>query len=84
MPTSSATSSAISGGTIPEVPEAWSHPHLDADDEVAIGLRHLDGVDRVHQPHLLTLADHDAMREAVDAGVGDVQIGQNADAGSAR
>ena len=54
-------------------------PHLDADDEVAVGLCHRDGVDRVHQPHLLALADHDPMREAVDAGVGDVQIGQNAD-----
>ena len=53
-------------------------PHLDADDEVAVGLRHRDGVDRVHQPQLLALADHDPMREAEDAGVRDVQIGQDA------
>ena len=42
-------------------------------------LRHLDGVDRIHQPHLLALADHDPMREAEDAGMRDMQIGQNAD-----
>ncbi len=53
--------------------------HLDADDEVAIGLGHADGVDRIHQPHLLALADHDPLREAEDAGMRDMQIGQNAD-----
>ncbi len=54
------------------------YPYLDADDEGAGGLRHPDRVDRVHQPHLFALADHDPMRETVDAGMGDVQIGQNA------
>ena len=34
-------------------------PHLDADDEIAVGVRHLHGVDRLHQPHFLALADHD-------------------------
>ena len=55
-----------------------AYPHLDADDEVAIILRHLDRVDRIHQPELLALADHDPMREAEDAGMRDVQISENA------
>ena len=42
-------------------------------------VRHRDGVDRVHQPDFFALADHDPMREAVDAGMRDMQIGQNAD-----
>src|SRR5882724_9028462 len=79
MPTSSATSSAMSSGTIPEVPEELAHPHLDADDEVAVGLRNLNGIDRIHQPDLLTLANHDAMRVAVDAGMRDMEIRKNAD-----
>src|SRR5713101_2658116 len=54
-------------------------PDLDADDEIAILIRHRDGVDRIHQPDLLTLADHDPMREAVDAGVRDMKIGENTD-----
>ena len=54
-------------------------PHLDADDEVAVGLGHLDRVDRIHQPELLALADHDPLREAEDAGMRDVQIGEDAD-----
>jgi hypothetical protein len=53
--------------------------HLDADDEVAVLLGHIYGVDRIHQAHLFALADHDPMRETEDAGVGHVQIGQNAD-----
>ena len=62
------------------MPEEWGPTaHLDADDEVAVGLRHGDGVDRIHQPDLLALADHDPMREAEDAGVRDMQIGENAD-----
>ncbi len=52
---------------------------LDADDEIAIGVRHGDGVDRIHQPELLALADHDAVRKAENAGVRDMQIGENAD-----
>ncbi len=57
--------------------EAYSH--LDADDEVAVLLRHLDGVDRIHQPELLALADHDPMRKAEDAGMRNMQIGEDAD-----
>jgi len=30
------------------------------------------GVDRIHQPDLFALADHDPMREAEDAGMRDV------------
>src|SRR5215475_3476761 len=56
-----------------------SHAYLDADDEIAVALRDLHRVDRVHQPDLLALADHDALRKAVDAGVRDVQIGEDAD-----
>src|SRR5712675_1427884 len=56
-----------------------AYPHLDADDEVAVGLGHGDGVDRIHQPELFTLSDHDPMREAEDAGVRHMQIGENAD-----
>ena len=36
-----------------------TYPHLDADDEVAIFIRHLGGVDRIHQPKFFALADHD-------------------------
>src|SRR6202011_5830905 len=56
-----------------------AYSHLDADDEVAVELRHPDGVDRIHQPDLLALADHDPMRVAEDAGVRDMQIGENTD-----
>src|SRR6202040_2752109 len=56
-----------------------AYPHLDADNEVAVGLGHGDGVDRIHQPEFLTLANHDPMREAEDAGVRDMQISENAD-----
>src|SRR5215469_4933668 len=38
-------------------------PHLDADDEVAIGVGHLDRTDRVHQAKLLAVSDHDAIGE---------------------
>jgi hypothetical protein len=70
----------MSSGTIPEVTRGVEpYPHLDADDEVAVSLCHRNRVDRIHQPHLLALTDHDPMREAVDPGVGDVQIGQDAD-----
>src|ERR1700676_2816046 len=33
----------------------------------------------MHQPDLLTLADHDPMRVAEDAGMRDMQIGENTD-----
>src|SRR5450631_2517905 len=56
-----------------------AYSHLDADDEVAVEVRHAGGVDRIHQPDLLTLADHDPMREAEDAGVRDMQISEDAD-----
>src|SRR5882757_2314289 len=56
-----------------------AYAHLDADDEIAVELRHPDGVDRIHQSDLLALADHDPMREAEDAGMRDVQISEDAD-----
>ncbi len=43
------------------------HAHLDADDHVAVCIRHFDGAHRVHQAHVGALADHHAVREAVDA-----------------
>ena len=52
--------------------------HLDADDHVAIGIGHLHRADRVHQPQLLALTDHDAVGEGVDAGMRHVQVGQDA------
>ena len=53
-------------------------PHLDADDEVAVGVRDFGRADRIHQPQLLALADHDAVGEAKDAGMRDMQIGEDA------
>ena len=57
---------------------ASAHADLDADDDVAIGIGDLHRIDGRHQPDLLALADHDPMREAVDAGMRDMQVGQNA------
>ncbi len=51
--------------------------HLDADDDVAIGIGDSNGVDGIHHPHLFALAHHHPLAEAVDAGVGDVEIGQD-------
>ena len=51
---------------------------LDADDQVTVLVGDLDAVDRVHQPKIATLADHDAMVEAVDAGMRDMEIGEDA------
>src|ERR1700722_13915511 len=53
--------------------------HLDADDEITFLVRHPDGVDWIYQPELLAFTDHDAIREAVDAGMRDMQISENAD-----
>ena len=55
--------------------------HLDADDHVAVGVGHLDGVDGVHQAQVAALAHHDAVGEAEDAGVRHVQVGQDAHLG---
>src|SRR4051812_24688942 len=52
--------------------------HLDADDEIAVGVRDFDRVDRVHKPQLFAFTDHHATRKAVDAGVRDVQVSQDA------
>ncbi len=54
--------------------------HLDADDDVAIGVRHAHRVRRCHQAHVLALADHDRVGERIDAGEGDVQVGEDAHA----
>src|SRR5579862_6564180 len=53
-------------------------PYLDAHDEVAVRFRDLDGIDRIHQPELLAFTDHDAVGEAEDAGMRDMQIGKDA------
>lgn len=56
-----------------------AHAHLDADDEIAIGIGDLGRIDRIHQPQLLALADHDPVRETEYAGMRDVEISENAD-----
>ena len=53
-------------------------PDLDADDEVAILVRDARGIDRIHQAQLLAFADHHPVGEAEDAGMRDMQIGQDA------
>ncbi|GMO90059.1 hypothetical protein BwSH17_77590 [Bradyrhizobium ottawaense] len=53
--------------------------HLDADDDIAVGIGHLGRLDRIHQPQFLALADHDPVREAEDAGMRHVQISKDAD-----
>jgi hypothetical protein len=57
---------------------AGADAHLDADDDVAIGVRHLSRVDRGHEADLLALTDHHAGREGVDACEGDMEIGEDA------
>jgi hypothetical protein len=44
------------------------NPYLDADDQVAVGVRHLGRVDRRHKADVLALADVHPPVEAVDAG----------------
>ena len=51
---------------------------LDADDEVAVGFDHLDAVARSEQPDVVAFSHHDPLREGVDPGEGDVQVGQDA------
>ncbi|MGF6425162.1 hypothetical protein ABIE91_000382 [Bradyrhizobium elkanii] len=51
----------------------------EADDQVAVLVGDPRRVDRIHQPQFLALADHHAIREAEDAGVRNVQIGEDAD-----
>ena len=63
---------------------AAADTHLDADDHVAVGVGDLHRADRVHQAQLLALADHDAVGEGVDAGVRDVQVGEDAHLRTAR
>ena len=53
-------------------------PHLDADDHVAVGVRHLHRLGRRHQAELLALAHHHGLGERVDAGERDVQVGEDA------
>ena len=51
--------------------------HLDADDNVAIGVRDLDRIQRRQQADFLALSDHHASRIGKDAGEGHVQIGKD-------
>ena len=51
--------------------------HLDADDHVAVGIRDLDRIPRRQEPHIVALAHHDVAGEAVDAGEGDMQVGED-------
>ena len=79
MPASSATSSAMSSGTMPELPEA-PRPTRTLMPTITsrLALATSTALDRVHQPQLLALADHHAVGEGVDAGVRDVQVGEDA------
>ena len=52
---------------------------LDADDHVAVGVRHLDRLARGHQADVVAFADHDALRKGEDAGEGDMEIDEDAD-----
>ena len=52
--------------------------HLDADDEIAIGVGDGDRIGRRHQPDVLAFANHDGVREPVDASERDMKIGENA------
>ena len=77
--------SAMSSGTMPELPEAPRPTRtLMPTIDVAVGVGHLHGADRVHQPQLLALAHHHAVGEGVDAGVRDVQVGEDAHLAAAR
>src|SRR5437016_1755935 len=52
--------------------------HLDADDNVAIGVRHLHCIERRQQAYLFAFPDHYAWRKSINACEGDVQKGKNA------
>ena len=60
----------IPGGIAPDA-------HLDADDQVAVGGGDLRAFRRRHQADVLALAHHNGLREAVDAGERDMQIGED-------
>ena len=51
---------------------------LDADDEVAVGLDHVDAVPRSEQPDVVSLSHHDALREGVDPGEGHMEVWEDA------
>ena len=57
---------------------AGADAHLDADDDIAIGIGDLDRIERCHQAEFLALAHHDPWREGEDAGERDMQIGEDA------
>jgi hypothetical protein len=57
---------------------AGADAHLDADNNVAIGARNLRRIDRRHETHVLALSDHDPRREGINAGEGDMEIGEDA------
>src|SRR5262247_787891 len=50
---------------------------LDADDNIAIGVRDLDRIERRKQTDFFTLSDHHALRKGIDAREGHVQIGKD-------
>ena len=84
-PTSSATSIAMSSGATPGVAAgAAADPHLDADDQVAVGLDDPDAFARVEQAQIGRLADHDGGGKRENAGKRDVQERQDAEFGTAR
>ena len=55
-----------------------AHPHLDADDDVAVLVGDLDRLAHRQEPEIAAFADHDPPREGEDAGKGDVEIGEDA------
>jgi len=58
---------------------AASDAHLDADNEVAIGLGDAATFAQVEQPDIGTFAEHDGGGESVDPCEGNVEIGEDAD-----
>ena len=84
-PSSCATSIASSSGNdAVALAGVAPDPDLDADDQIAVALRHLEAFARIQQAHVAALADHDRLREGEDAGEGDVEVGQDADRRCAR
>src|SRR5437016_9223005 len=53
-------------------------PHLDPDDQVAVGIDDADAFARVDEPQIGVLADHDRGGERKDSGKRHVEVGQDA------
>ena len=58
---------------------AGTDAHLDTDDQIAIGACNLHRIDWRHKTDFFAFSYHHTRREGVDAGKGDMQIGEDAD-----